>query len=662
MLRSRRFPRLSLLTTLLCLFYLPPLLAIDIQGVRGRGETETAAMRDAADRALRQALSRLDLNGSDADRDDVLSDYDTYFRNRRLISTSREGDDIVLTVNFTLDEVALRDHFVGTLAVRASRQLDEPQIAFALVPRAPQGTTLNASDEQALADALTSALGQLFSEYRFRIVSPQWLREQHEELTGQPENIEKFKLNARNLSKMDPDVHYLVVGTAIVDLQQRNGEYDVSVSFEGEILDTHTETNLALPLNYQTSLSNPQERVAMITACSEVARRIGQSKAIPQIVADWNDRADRGAIQIIHLFYDSDEFREFIEVALEDKGRLLSGSVTLADNLVRLRYQSPTIVKDDFNRAYRLRRLFGEWENTPERYRPAEQAFHSVVSASDIVIAPDTPEYRELATAIIENRKYEVIDLPEPPPALVQNKPAERPVDPDPDTALAMVAKAYSTAVGLAAWKSEKGMGRGTAWAIAPNVYATNAHVAKPISEALAAGRGAVILPNRTKGVSLKIVSAVYHSEYERDGNMDVGLLLVETEAPKFFPLADDTTLRQLDSGEKLAYLGFPAAGKGGNVNYDSPIASMQSGIVVAVSDGDYSDAGPSGNTLIRHNIPSFGGASGSPLFNTKGEVVGIHFAGLAGEEYVKAMINFGCRIDVLKELMAAKMSELSER
>ena len=139
----------------------------------------------------------------------------------------------------------------------------------------------------------------------------------------------------------------------------------------------------------------------------------------------------------------------------------------------------------------------------------------------------------------------------------------------------------------------------------------------------------------------------------------DVAVFTIQGDHDCFFPLAGTETLHSLKSGEPVAFLGFPTENLSkGNVNIDNPVASMQSGIIVAVSDFEMKDAGKEGNHLIRHNLPSTGGASGSPIFNKNGEVVALLFAGNVigqvrnGQEErapSAAQINFGVRVDLLK-------------
>ena len=142
----------------------------------------------------------------------------------------------------------------------------------------------------------------------------------------------------------------------------------------------------------------------------------------------------------------------------------------------------------------------------------------------------------------------------------------------------------------------------------------------------------------------------------------DVAVFTIQGNHDCFFPLAKTETLHSLKSGEPVAFLGFPMEKLSkDNVNIDNPVASMQSGIIVAVSDFEMKDAGKDGNYLIRHNLPSTGGASGSPIFNKNGEVIALLFAGNVIGQITKsgqiqrapsaAQINFAVRVDLLKGL-----------
>jgi len=54
----------------------------------------------------------------------------------------------------------------------------------------------------------------------------------------------------------------------------------------------------------------------------------------------------------------------------------------------------------------------------------------------------------------------------------------------------------------------------------------------------------------------------------------------------------------------------------------------MQTGIITAVTDYWGSQADEGDRLLVQHNLPSTGGASGSPIFDQNGEVVAVLCAG----------------------------------
>lgn len=251
----------------------------------------------------------------------------------------------------------------------------------------------------------------------------------------------------------------------------------------------------------------------------------------------------------------------------------------------------------------------------------------------------------------------------------------------DTDTRLARMAKRYAHAVGWVITYERGESGRivggitGTAWAIAPSVFATNAHVAGPVITALQSGGDAFVLINRSNK-RLRVNRAAAHPRFNElaidyrgkenvPSSYDVGLLQVDGSADIYFPIATDQELRKLDAGYPVAFLGFPTANLPDYVDLEFPIAMMQTGIIAAVTDYWNRDSGISNNYQIRHNLPATGGASGSPLFNTKGQAVGI-LSAISGYDIIQvttdgrlinagtapnaAQVNYGHRADLIRE------------
>lgn len=228
----------------------------------------------------------------------------------------------------------------------------------------------------------------------------------------------------------------------------------------------------------------------------------------------------------------------------------------------------------------------------------------------------------------------------------------------------------------------------GTAWAIEAGTLATAGHVAEAINESLKAGTSVAVRPLVGGGNELAVNEALAHPGYDfwsplaartfpRFGAddieevflvppCDVGLLRVSGDVGKSLVLASDDELRGLRNGTPVGIVGYPTENLPG-VPF-APITSK--GEILAVSDYFYQTSAYEDAYQIMHSGVSAGGASGSPLLNAAGHVVGIHSAGsvvmttngFAGSvSRVPTGFLFSQRIDLVREMLSGSADRLQE-
>jgi S1-C subfamily serine protease len=203
----------------------------------------------------------------------------------------------------------------------------------------------------------------------------------------------------------------------------------------------------------------------------------------------------------------------------------------------------------------------------------------------------------------------------------------------------------------------------GTAFVVdAAGTLATNAHVAEPVSRSLRLGFRPIILSQRGRARH-DIVEARWHRLYDpRNLNSpDVGILKVRftpgSPPCRAIPLASESELRRLVPGAPLCYIGFPFFNDN---DYDS-----QEKMVSRIYQGTYNRPlpGRSGATdfrdlyVLEHSMATWGGASGSPIFDRQGKVVAIHNAGISvrGTNQAGNPNKTGIRIDQLNDLLGSR-------
>ncbi len=107
-------------------------------------------------------------------------------------------------------------------------------------------------------------------------------------------------------------------------------------------------------------------------------------------------------------------------------------------------------------------------------------------------------------------------------------------------------------------------------------------------------------------------------------------------DLPKAFELSEDS----IPQGSHIYTIGFPM-GKTLQKEADGPGIQVvaQNGIVTQMFEFDFG-----------HNAASYGGASGSPIFNKYGKLIGVHHAGYS--QQVTQGFNYGVKAKYIKELM----------
>jgi hypothetical protein len=214
----------------------------------------------------------------------------------------------------------------------------------------------------------------------------------------------------------------------------------------------------------------------------------------------------------------------------------------------------------------------------------------------------------------------------------------------------------------------------GTAWTIRENWLATNAHVAEALLELSVAMPGSQMVARR--GVfdrsELVLENIRIHPAYipwnKRMSRM-VGQDFKEFSAE--IPVADvavmEVTLGSADTplpccdindashipqlGEDITYIGFPSENISGFAT-----AHVVRGNLTAMTDFFYQRTDWSDCHLIHFAGPIAGGASGSPVFDSDGRVIGLLSAGEFGQgasgERITQSFSYAQRVDLALELL----------
>jgi len=216
----------------------------------------------------------------------------------------------------------------------------------------------------------------------------------------------------------------------------------------------------------------------------------------------------------------------------------------------------------------------------------------------------------------------------------------------------------------------------------------TNAHVAEMFEE-LPAGGALFVRSPGANGKEYKVISASKHPGFTAFLNFmaqdpffvgrrldpfpayDVGILRVEpgTNLGPTLELATREELADLKPGFPLAMAGYPAeAITGGAVQSIAATPTFAAGMISSITDMFQLPGDPAHSHMIHHNLPSAGGASGSPMVGPNGKIYAFNNAGEAfsipgqpGRIPSGALQNYGQRVDLIRDLIDGKAAGVVE-
>lgn len=219
----------------------------------------------------------------------------------------------------------------------------------------------------------------------------------------------------------------------------------------------------------------------------------------------------------------------------------------------------------------------------------------------------------------------------------------------------------------------------GTAWVVDRDagLLATNAHVAAEFRPGVT-----VVRASGAGGRDLRVEAARLHPAYAAFGDQltrfykalgtvrqnpaqrvmrgfDVALLVV-AEADRAalapdLPLQGVEAIQGLAAGAACATVGFPAEDIG--FNPERPQHKTHLGNVVALTDFFYAAGSPAESQLVHTSMPVAGGASGSPVVDEHGRVIGLissanFLAAKNGRRIPLIGTTYAQRVDTLHELL----------
>ncbi|MEM7602702.1 MAG: serine protease, partial [Verrucomicrobiota bacterium] len=219
----------------------------------------------------------------------------------------------------------------------------------------------------------------------------------------------------------------------------------------------------------------------------------------------------------------------------------------------------------------------------------------------------------------------------------------------------------------------------GTAWGINGNTVVTNAHIAAQAIHLLEKGLAVWIRFPDPSLAPFRVSALHIHPGFEahmvKVGNKeqaivgcDLAVMEVEGRLPYTLSCLSSAGADSIQVGDSIHYIGYPSEGlPGDGTNVSAPSPLYKPGTISNLTDFSFGQVSATEARLITFDAGIAGGASGSPLMNDRGDVIGVVFAGTmhafqdaeAKEEQAPAeriasgaLVNFAVRIDLLEELL----------
>jgi hypothetical protein len=219
----------------------------------------------------------------------------------------------------------------------------------------------------------------------------------------------------------------------------------------------------------------------------------------------------------------------------------------------------------------------------------------------------------------------------------------------------------------------------GSGSSINDSVICTNAHVALALFKQYIVYKqlGLDVTPVAIKNGSFSLGTDVItlnissiHKDYD-DATVftsDVAIFFTGTKLKDKIMLASQQELESLKSGENIGTLGYP--GETSSRIEKQVIATFKDGVISAQNTFNTLNAvTPKNAYIIQHNFNTTGGTSGSPIFNTHGNLISLNNSGAgtwvwddnSGDfKFIgQGSIGYSIRVDILDEVLSKNKGKL---